>query len=349
MGITKEYGCGICGRTYATLEERNKCETECLNEQKKQKAKAEKIAKAIPTNSDREIKIEWAKDYFEPDTVMAKQNDNVAQLCHYFRKLKKVIADAKKFGIGDTRLPDDAYVLLYENEIVDELLGHNPIKIYCMEEAAYVMSLSKYLNAFQYTSCSSGGYWQVEKSWPRNFGYYCKPACDYQVFCDLPLTFPDFEQYKEALYRYNSYKNTNGISLSDFYSGSKFLSETPQYEFVPKFVLNAEAQFFREKSYNALDEQRKWEKKENISNSGDISGFLLNALAVFSLIISGIAVVAKLILRDFEDIGWLIFTFILIFLGLKIDVNSSADNRIDEIIFKSNNKSVDNRDWKDKL
>lgn len=297
-----------------------------------------------------EIKIEWAKDYFEPDVVMAKQNDNVAQLCYYFRHLKEIITWAKELNVGDIRLPDDEYVLLYEDEIAKECCANQNLRLVCMEYAARAMSMRKYLNAFQYNQGHYDNYWQVEKSWPRNFGYYCKPACDYQVFCDLPLTFPDFEQYKEALYRYNSYKNTNGISLSlsDFYSGSKFLSETPAYEFVPKFVLDAEAQFFREKSYNALDEQRKWEKKKNISNSGDISGFLLNALTVFGLIICGVGVIAKLALGDFEDIGWFIFIFILGFLGLKSEVNSSSDSRIDEIIFKSNNKPVDNRDWKDK-
>lgn len=298
----------------------------------------------------KEIKIEWAKDYFEPDTIMAKQNDNVAQLCYYFRHLKEIIAWAKELNVGDIRLPDDEYVLLYEDEIAKECCANQNLRLVCMEYAAQAMSMRKYLNAFQYNQGNYDNYWQVEKSWPRNFGYHCKPACDYRVFCDLPLTFPDFEQYKEALYRYNSYKNTNGISLSlsDFYSGSKFLSETPAYEFVPKFVLDAEAQFFREKSYNALDEQRKWEKKKNISNSGDISGFLLNALTVFGLIICGVGVIAKLALGDFEDIGWFIFIFILGFLGLKSEVNSSSDSRIDEIIFKSNNKPVDNRDWKDK-
>lgn len=297
-----------------------------------------------------EIKIEWAKDYFEPDVVMAKQNDNVAQLCYYFRHLKEIITWAKELNVGDIRLPDDEYVLLYEDEIAKECCANQNLRLVCMEYAAQAMSMRKYLNAFQYNQGNYDNYWQVEKSWPRNFGYHCKPACDYRVFCDLPLTFPDFEQYKEALYRYNSYKNTNGISLSlsDFYSGSKFLSETPAYEFVPKFVLDAEAQFFREKSYNALDEQRKWEKKKNISNSGDISGFLLNALTVFGLIICGVGVIAKLALGDFEDIGWFIFIFILGFLGLKSEVNSSSDSRIDEIIFKSNNKPVDNRDWKDK-
>ena len=297
-----------------------------------------------------EIKIEWAKDYFGPDVVMAKQNDNVAQLCYYFRHLKEIITWAKELNVGDTRLPDDEYVLLYEDEIAKECCANQNLRLVCMEYAAQAMSMRKYLNAFQYNQGHYDNYWQVEKSWPRNFGYYCKPVCDYQVFCDLPLTFSDFAQCKEALYRYNSYKNTNGmsLSLSDFYSGSKFLSETPAYEFVPKFVLDAEAQFFREKSYNALDEQRKWEKKKNISNSGDISGFLLNALAVLGLIIFGVGVIAKLALGDFEDIGWFIFAFILSFLGLKIDVNSSSDNRIDEIIFKSNNKPVDNRDWKDK-
>ena len=222
---------------------------------------------------DSYIKIEWAKDYFGPDVVMAKQNDNVAQLCYYFRHLKEIIAWAKELNVGDTRVPDDEYVLLYEDEIAKECCANQNLRLVCMEYAARAMSMRKYLNAFQYSQYDNNdGYWQVEKSWPRNFGYYCKPACDYQVFCDLPLTFPDFEQYKEALYRYNSYKNTNGISLSDFYSGSKFLSEAPAYEFVPKFVLDAEAQFFREKSYNALDEQRKWETKKNISNSGEISG-----------------------------------------------------------------------------
>ena len=67
------------------------------------------------------------------------------------------------------------------------------------------------------------------------------------------------------------------------------------------------------------------------------------------LIGSSAGVIAKLAHGDFEGIGWFIFGFILSFLGLKIDVNSSSDNRIDEIIFKSNNKPVDNRDWKDKL
>lgn len=295
-----------------------------------------------------EIKIELAKDYFGPDVVMAKQNDNVAQLCYYFRHLKEIIAWAKELNVGDTRLPDDEYVLLYEDEITKKCCAGQNLRLVCMEYAAQAMSMRKYLNAFQYNQGNYDNYWQVEKSWPRNFGYYCKPACDYQVFCDLPLTFPDFAQYKEALYRYNSYKNTNGISLSDFYSGSKFLSETPAYEFVPKFVLDAETQFFREKSYNALDEQCKWEKKKNISNSGDISGCLLTALPVLGLIISGVGVIMTLALGDFEDIGWFIFSFILSFLGLKIDVNSSSDNRIDEIIFKSNNKPVDNRDWKDK-
>ena len=299
---------------------------------------------------DSYIKIEWAKDYFGPDVVMAKQNDNVAQLCYYFRHLKEIITWAKELNVGDTRVPDDEYVLLYEDEIAKECCANQNLRLVCMEYAARAMSMRKYLNAFQYSQYDNNdGYWQVEKSWPRNFGYYCKPACDYQVFCDLPLTFTDFEQYKEALYRYNSYKNTSGISLSDFYSGSKFLSEAPAYEFVPKFVLDAEAQFFREKSYNALDEQRQWETKKNISNSGDIYGFLLNALSVLVLIGSGAGVIAKLAHGDFEGIGWFIFGFILSFLGLKIDVNSSSDNRIDEIIFKSNNKPVDNRDWKDKL
>lgn len=297
-----------------------------------------------------EIKIEWAKDYFEPDTVMTKQNDNVAQLCYYFRHLKEIIAWAKELNVGDTRLPDDEYVLLYEDEIAKECCANQNLSLVCMEYAAQAMSMRKYLNAFQYNQGNNDGYWQVEKSWPRNFGYYCKPACDYQVFCDLPLTFPDFEQYKEALYRYNSYKNTNGISLSDFYSGSKFLSETPQYEFVPKFVLDAEAQFFREKSYNALDEQHKWEKKENISNSGDMSGFLLKAFFGFGFMTGCVGFIATLVLGDFENIGWIALYLVFMFFMLRIEIGTNpSDNRIDEIIFKSNNKPVDNRDWKDKL
>ena len=44
------------------------------------------------------IKIEWAKDYFGPDVVMAKQNDNVAQLRYYFRHLKEIIAWAKDWS-----------------------------------------------------------------------------------------------------------------------------------------------------------------------------------------------------------------------------------------------------------
>ena len=67
-----------------------------------------------------EIKIEWAKNYFGPDVVMAKQNDNVAQLCYYFRHLKEIIAWAKELNVGDTRVPDDEYVLLYEDEIAKE-------------------------------------------------------------------------------------------------------------------------------------------------------------------------------------------------------------------------------------
>ena len=66
---------------------------------------------------DSYIKIEWAKDYFGPDVVMAKQNDNVAQLCYYFRHVKEIIAWAKELNVGDTRVPDDEYVLLYEDEI----------------------------------------------------------------------------------------------------------------------------------------------------------------------------------------------------------------------------------------
>ena len=306
---------------------------------------------------DSYIKIEWAKDYFGPDVVMAKQNDNVAQLCYYFRHLKEIIAWAKELNVGDTRVPDDEYVLLYEDEIAKECCAGQNLRLVCMEYAARAMSVRKYLNAFQYSQYGNDdGYWHVEKSWPRNFGYYCKPACDYQVFCDLPLTFPDFEQYKEALYRYNSYKNTNGISLSNFYFGSKFLSETPAYEFVPKFVLDAEAQFFREKSYNALDEQCKWEEKHPPANHNS-SGleWLLFIQLILLILLSLVAVIAKLVNADFENIGWCIFCAIISLLILKTvykDLflpSDSASNRIDEIIFKSNNKPVDNRDWKDKL
>lgn len=232
------------------------------------------------TDTTVDIKIEWAKDYFGPDAVMAKQNDNVAQLCYYFRHLKEIIAWAKELNVGDTRLPDDEYVLLYEDEIAKECCANQNLRLVCMEYAAQAMSMRKYLNAFQYNQGNYDNYWQVEKTWPRNFGYCCKPACDYQVFCDLPLTFSDFEQCKEALYKYNSYKNTHGISLRDFSSESKFLLEIPKYEFVPKFVLDAEAQFFREKSYNALDEQRKWEKKHppTNNNSSGLEWFFLFCL-----------------------------------------------------------------------
>ena len=309
------------------------------------------------TDTTVDIKIEWAKDYFGPDVVMAKQNDNVAQLCYYFRHLKEIIAWAKELNVGDTRVPDDEYVLLYEDEIAKECCAGQNLRLVCMEYAAQAMSMRKYLNAFQYSQYDNNdGYWKVEKSWPRNFGYYCKPACDYQVFCDLPLTFPDFEQCKESLYRYNSYKNTNVISLSDFYSGSKFLSETPAYEFVPKFVLDAEAQFFREKSYNALDEQCKWEKKHPPTNN-DSSGleWFFFILLILLILVSLVTVIAKLVNADFENIGWCIFCAIISLLILKTvykDLflpSNSVSNRIDEIIFKSNNKPVDNRDWKDKL
>ena len=238
MGITKEYVCGICGWTYATLEERNKCETECLNEQKKQKAKAEKIAKAIPTNSDREIKIEWAKDYFGSDAVVVVRTDNVAQLCYYFRYVRDFVSKAKALGIGNPELSDDTYALLYEKEMSEEFCDGQDFRIFCMEKASAIMRAKNYVNAFKVTGRKfdeSTWMWHAKKTWPRCSGYHGEAEHRGQwLFCnrELPLTFQDFQAYKKSLYKFNSYKDTRTdcFALSDFDSNSSKLT----YGFMPK-------------------------------------------------------------------------------------------------------------------
>lgn len=78
-------------------------------------------------------------------------------------------------------------------------------------------------------------------------------------------------------------------------------------------------------------------------------------LLILLILVSLVTVIAKLANADYKNIGWYIFCAIISSLLLKTvykDLflpSNSASNRIDEIIFKSNNKPVDNRDWKDKL
>lgn len=153
-----------------------------------------------------EIKIEWAKDYFGPDAEMAVQNDNVAQLCYYYRWIKESIRTAKRKGIGDPRLPDDKYMMLYEEDVASTLYRTSDLKLYCMQKAAMEMKKECCINSFKFTN----GYWYVKKTWPRNDWYQGMIEHHGQwIRCELPVTYSAFKEIKNLLYIYNSYKYLN--------------------------------------------------------------------------------------------------------------------------------------------
>lgn len=191
---------------------------------------------------DSYIKIEWAKDYFGPDAVMVVRTDNVAQLCYYFRCVRDFVSKAKALGIGNPELPDDEYALLYEKEMAEEFCDNQDFRIFCMEKASAIMRTKNYINAFKVTGdrCDESQWmWHAKKTWPRCSGYHgeAEPRGQW-IFCnrELPLTFSDFQAYKESLYKFNSYKDTRTdcYSLSDFDSNSSRLA----YGFMPKWRLS---------------------------------------------------------------------------------------------------------------
>lgn len=185
-----------------------------------------------------EIKIEWAKDYFGPDAVMVVRTDNVAQLCYYFRCVRDFVSKAKALRIGNPELPDDEYALLYEKEMAEEFCDNQDFRIFCMEKASAIMRTKNYINAFKVTGDrfdESRWMWHAKKTWPRCSGYHGGAEHQGQwLYCnrELPLTFSDFQAYKESLYKFNNYKDTrtNCCSLSDFDSDSSKLT----YGFMPK-------------------------------------------------------------------------------------------------------------------
>lgn len=203
---------------------------------------------------DSYIKIEWAKDYFGPDAVMVVRTDNVAQLCYYFRCVRDFVSKAKALGIGNPELPDDEYALLYEKEMAEEFCDNQDFRIFCMEKASAIMRTKNYINAFKVTGDrfnETQWMWCAKKTWPRCSGYHggAEPRGQW-IFCnrELPLTFSDFQAYKESLYKFNSYKDTRTdcYSLSDFDSNSSRLT----YGFMPKAKSN-ESKVSSEYSFEA--------------------------------------------------------------------------------------------------
>lgn len=160
-----------------------------------------------------EIKIEWAKDYFGPDAEMAVQNDNVAQLCYYYRWIKESIRAAKRKGIGDPRLPDDKYIMLYEEDVANTLYRTSDLRLYCMQKAAYIMRSKGYINSFKLDKYS----WNVKKTWPKGYGYDGRATHHGQwvKLDDLPVSDKGFRQCKDLIRRYNSYSSLYSVSPVD--------------------------------------------------------------------------------------------------------------------------------------
>ena len=63
------YTCGVCGKTYETLEERNKCEAKCLADRKKAEAA---LAKKKLEDEKTARKTEIEKKYKELGELMKK-------------------------------------------------------------------------------------------------------------------------------------------------------------------------------------------------------------------------------------------------------------------------------------
>lgn len=205
-----------------------------------------------------EIKIEWAKDYFGPDAEMAVQNDNVAQLCYYYKYIKESIATARQRKIGNIQLSDDAYVVLYKADIGNALYGDSDLEIICMQRAADTMQRQGYYNAYQY-----GTFLNINKTWPKNFGY---PKYKFNFNANepedwhrykisngrLPIIRDEFELFKSLLYLFNSYKGKENIyDLIDFKNEKERFSNFD-------FVMKTKPEYLWHNT--AQDEQERWER-----------------------------------------------------------------------------------------
>lgn len=117
--------------------------------------------------------------------------------------IKESIHAAKRKGIGDPRLPDSIYIMLYENDVASGLYEVPDLRLYCMQKAAMEMKNEGYINSFKLTN----DYWYVKKAWPRNDWYQGTIEHHGQwIRCELPVTYAAFQEIKDLLYIYNSYK-----------------------------------------------------------------------------------------------------------------------------------------------
>ena len=67
------YVCGVCGKGYSTIEERNKCEAKCLHDryEAEKKFKEEKLRK-----EQENLRKEYVKDYGKYNVVRTFSNYN---------------------------------------------------------------------------------------------------------------------------------------------------------------------------------------------------------------------------------------------------------------------------------
>lgn len=306
---------------------------------------------------DSYIKIEWAKDYFGANAEMEVHNDNVAQLCCYFQRTREVVAQAKTFGVGDTRLPDDEYVLLYEDDIAKTCCSGRNFRLFCMEYAAKIMAAKGYLNAFRYnvlriSSIGDINHWEVHKTWPKGYGY-CSVPCNHYLVplwwqdCgEIPVTFADFQTFKQCLLNWNSYKKHLGsLKISDLCDINKFAAN----DFVPSAGQScSNAPLYASKGIDSqLLEQQNNAQIQRIKD--DFSDFAMRLLSVLLFIL-----VLFLTILDGEP-HILLWLFVIVFglaAWLCCDTNSVKDSlrKIQEHKdFIRDNVPVDDRDWEDKL
>ena len=306
---------------------------------------------------DSYIKIEWAKDYFGASAKMEVHNDNVAQLCYYFQKTREVIAQAKAFGVGDISLPDDEYALLYEDDIAKSCCGGRNFRLFCMEYAAKIMAAKGYLNAFRYdvlhiSNIGNIDKWEVHKTWPKGYEY-CSVPCNrylvplwWQDCGEIPITLADFQNFKQCLLTWDSYKKYLGsLKISDLCDISKFAVN----DFVPGVSQScSNAPLYASKGIDSqLLEQQNNEQIQRIKD--DFSDFAMRLISVLLFVM-----VLSLTILDREP-HLLLWLFVIIFglaAWLCFDATSIKEGLRKAQEYKDfirDNVPVDNRDWKDKL
>ena len=193
-------------------------------------------------------------------------------------------------------LPDDEYALLYEDDIAKSCCGGRNFRLFCMEYAAKIMAAKGYLNAFRYDVLHISNFgnidkWEVHKTWPKGYEY-CSVPCNrylvplwWQDCGEIPITLADFQNFKQCLLTWDSYKKYLGsLKISDLCDISKFAAN----DFVPGVSQScSNAPLYASKGIDSqLLEQQNNEQIQRIKDNFSDFAMRLISVLLFVMVLS---------------------------------------------------------------